>query len=579
MNDKKLSIAIGACVASSLFSGSASAQGTDQKTAIQDSLTISRVIPESGAALNRDTAGYFRLTLSPERFVRENVCPRSKAERNKLKNASASIWQWILKKKKDWGAGVEIVYGGRSPTFEADGFKPDMEAKFFTVVDGANHKKCEIANFDYTKIKSPLIPMRLAGADQDVHLKFTSWYSEASDREGILNLVTGVAGLAGLVGVPVGLLDKIKPVATDKIKTEIDNEKKATHKLRLNPHESDTTKYIAYLGLREPTSATQGTDLKVKLELESISSLFSIGSSEYTDLSGLQPYQVLSYGIPSVDPETGSTTTTPLRNFLSTQPSYISLNQAGTFDAISGSCSVLHGYLRDDLKFSAVDAAVIILNVIKEKVAVNPQLEGLYNFDCLVEPAINDSLKLVSISVAKSAPNIVAVTQDQMKSLMNKVVSYSYTPAENLDASFNSIFGFPFIVSDPENHFGWPEKYKIFEQEDMPALKNLFDDSSLRFGCYTYFENAPYNFAPFLGNPVADTSLKDLRKSAALVRMKDGTVRHIQFRYSGVTEEPFVSGFGFVARDQRAEASMKLRNDCKNGTGDREWMAAFLRDK
>lgn len=536
-----------------------------------DQSLSARVVPVSGSVLDEAKAGYFRVVTTPSHFTQATLCPASKEERDKLKELSTSIWAWALKRKKDWGASAQFVYGGPAPNFDADGFKPDAVMPFFTVhIDGS--KECTPGSVNFVTGQSPLFPLNNASATV-IHIQFYTWYNDVADRDALGKIVEGGAIALTALGVPAGALQPVQPKVVDTIKTIIDKNKSAKYAVDLNPTNPTMVEEAAYLGLREPASPPTGADPQVNVKLVAVASMFAPLQTDYSnvDLSGMSANDILNFSL-SAPTAANPSAITSLQNAITVvTPNFSKMLTDPTDVGASSLCDVLETNLRNDFHLSKVDAAVVLYGITLQRMQ-SGLTKFARNVGCIAQR--ENTLALVKI---KLPPIVVpplpgkAATRDQMRDAMDSFTALHFAPADGVPNSLWSMISFPLTIYDSADKFGWDNQQASFT--DRAAFKGATDKVFSKIGCWAYFPDLPIAFGPGLGTPGPDSLV---RKSAALVLLTTGEVEVLQFRYTTNADGPQIDGLAFVKADAAAKAQMLNSESCKPGAG-REWEQAYLR--
>ena len=549
------------------------AQNIDQKKAIAESLK-QRIEPITGTIVDPETAGYYQLVVKADGFARDAFCPGDERERDALREAGVDIFNWALRKKKNWGATVSIFYERSRVDYDAPNSKADAEIKFFTVEqNGGNPKNCNTTTTNTGTLYSPLMPIQPGTDPAPTHIELLTWYNDQSDQARIDALPKLAGVLFGAVGLPPTLLDTAATaVGTNpaaEIKRLVDSDRTSKARTRLYPREAQEISATAYLGLREP-DPTKPLTIKASatFSIRPISSIFSSNKPAFVSLAGKTPDDILDFNI--------ATEGAPryLRGVLGGNENYNQMLSATTYDVLSSRCDSLFLYLRDTLKLSTVDSAVIVRAVASK----HPSLKDLYKIGCLTGRAT--LLAKVTITLPEKPRETLdtgaSAKQPRMKEVMDSMAALRATEPQYVSGIQWSAFRFPLTVYDAQDIFGWENQRREFTVATRGELHQLLRDPVKKVGCWAYFENLPVTFVAGMGD-VDATSTSPVRKSAALALLPNNKVSVIQFRYGGGGSDAMVTSLAFVGRDTLAKEKMLSNENCKSGTSDREWMQSFLR--
>jgi hypothetical protein len=552
----------------------ASAQTNEQKKAITESLK-QRLGPVQGSVIDPQTAGYYQLVVKADGFARDALCPADERERDALLRAGTDIFNWALRKKKNWGATASIFYSRSNPDLDDANVKPDATIKFFTVEQkGADPKKCTSTMTNVGTLYSPLLPIEEGANPAPAHVELVTWFNDQSDQARI-DLVPKLAGaMFGAVGLPTTLLDTaagaLGTTAAKEIKELVDSERTSKARTRLYPRQAAEMGAIAYLGLREPDPAAPLTmKAKASFSFQPVSSIFSSNQSAFVNLASKGADDILNLNLASEGPARY------LRQELGTNENYNQMLSATSYDVLNSRCESLYLHLRDTLKLSAVDSAVIVRAV----AAKHPSLKELGQLTCLTGRAahlakVNITIPAVA-TVRDETETGAPAKQARMKAVMNSFAALRAMDPQYVSEIQWGAFRFPLTVYDAADKFGWDNQRREFSVATQGELHQLLRERIKSVGCWAYFEDLPVTFATGMGDVGAGNS-SPVRKSAALALLADKSVSVIQFRYGGGAE-PMVTSLAFVPRDSTAKEKMLSNESCKPGTPDREWMQAFLR--
>jgi hypothetical protein len=552
----------------------AGAQTNEQKKAITESLE-QRIKRVRGSVIDPQTAGYYQLVVKADGFARDALCPTNDRERDALLRAGTDIFNWALRKKKNWGATASIFYSRSNPDLDDPTVKPDATIKFFTVEQkGADPKKCNPTMTDVGTLYSPLLPIEEGANPAPAHIELVTWFNDQSDQARI-DLVPKLAGaMFGAVGLPPTLLDAagsmLGTTPAQEIKELVDSERTSKARTRVYPRNAEEMGAIAHLGLREPNPAAPLTmKAQASFSFQPVSSIFSSNQSSFVSLASKGADEILNLNLaPEGTPRY-------LRQELGTNENYNQMLSATTYDVLNSRCESLYLHLRDTLKLSAVDSAVIVRAV----AAKHPSLKELGQLTCLTGRAAH--LAKVSITIPAVAPvrdeteTGAPAKQARMKAVMNSFAALRATDPQYLSEIQWGAFRFPLTVYDAADKFGWDNQRREFSVATQGELHQLLRERVKSVGCWAYFEDLPVTFATGMGDVGAGNS-SPVRKSAALALLADKSVSVIQFRYGGGAEA-MVTSLAFVPRDAAAKEKMLSNESCKPGNPDREWMQAFLR--
>lgn len=552
----------------------AGAQTSEQKKAITESLK-QRLGPVQGSVIDPQTAGYYQLVVKADGFARDALCPTSDRERDALLRAGTDIFNWALRKKKNWGATASIFYSRSNPDLDDASVKPDATIKFFTVEQkGADPKKCNPTMTNVGTLYSPLLPIEEGANPAPAHVELVTWFNDQSDQARI-DLVPKLAGaMFGAVGLPTTLLDTaagaLGTTPAEEIKELVDSERTSKARTRLYPRQAAEMGAIAYLGLREPSAAAPLTmKAQASFSFQPVSSIFSSNQSSFVNLAGKGADEILNLNLAAEGPARY------LRQELGTNENYNQMLSATTYDVLNSRCESLYLHLRDTLKLSAVDSAVIVRAV----AAKHPSLKELGQLTCLTGRAAHlakVSITIPAVATVRDETETGApAKQARMKAVMNSFAALRAMDPQYVSEIQWGAFRFPLTVYDAADKFGWDNQRREFSVATQGELHQLLRERVKSVGCWAYFEDLPVTFATGMGDVGAGNS-SPVRKSAALALLADKSVSVIQFRYGGGAEA-MVTSLAFVPRDSTAKEKMLSNESCKPGTPDREWMQGFLR--
>lgn len=554
----------------------AAAQNVEEKKAIAGSLEKQRIEQKSGIAVDPEKSGYFQLVIEPTGFTRKALCPRDEAERDRLRSGAISLFNWALRKKKNWGASANLYFERPSVNYSDPELKPDATLKFFTVEQpSSNPDKCVAKETDTARYYSQMYPVDPDNTVQPVHVELLTWYNDVA-QQSTIDKIPKIAGtLFGFVGLPAGLLGTVAGSLgfspEEEIKRLVNQERMSTARTRLYPRQANDVQATAYLGLREPNGGDAlTTQARATLTIQPISSIFSASEPYFVSLKSKTHGDILNLLIPSA---VGGTPRY-LFQVLGQNGDYNAIQNTADATVLSNRCETLDLYLRNTLKLSRVDAAVVLHAIAVQRGQANLTLSRLAAISCIT--ARKTLLKKVNIDLPvdgdeAAPPASAARMHDAMLSI---ATLRGLTPDMTSTGQWEPV-SFPLTVVDSADHFKWDGQERVYD-ENRAEFQELLRTSIKNFGCMVSFPDPPINFVSGLGQSIGVGNSSPIRKSAALAQLNDDSIVVIQFRYGGGGANAKIRGMSLVRRDDNARQKMLSQASCTPGVG-REWMQPFLR--